>query len=67
MLFYPYVTDRFTPFNTKVIAANAGEAASVLNGLLDHESELMIREHATDTAGAVQRRPLCRPLHRHRE
>jgi TnpA family transposase len=47
------VTDRFTPFHTKVIAANAGEAAHVLDGLLDHESELVIREHATDTAGAV--------------
>ena len=53
MLFYTHVTDRFTPFHTKVIAANAGEAAHVLDGLLDHESELVIREHATDTAGAV--------------
>ena len=53
VLFYTHVTDRFTPFHTKVIAANAGEAAHVLDGLLDHESELVIREHATDTAGAV--------------
>ena len=53
VLFYTHVTDRFTPFHTKVIAANAGEAAHVIDGLLDHESELVIREHATDTAGAV--------------
>lgn len=53
VLFYTHVTDRYTPFHTKVIAANAGEAAYVLDGLLDHESELTIREHATDTAGAV--------------
>lgn len=53
VLFYTHVTDRFTPFHTKVIAANAGEAAHVIDGLLDHESELTIREHATDTAGAV--------------
>lgn len=53
MLFYTHVTDRFTPFHTKVIAANAGKAAHVLDGLLDHESELVIHEHATDTAGAV--------------
>lgn len=53
VLFYTHVTDRFTPFHTKVIAANAGEAAHVLDGLLDHESELVIREHTTDTAGAV--------------
>lgn len=53
VLFYTHVSDRFTPFHTKVIAANAGEAAHVIDGLLDHESELIIREHATDTAGAV--------------
>ena len=53
VLFYTHVSDRFTPFHTKVIAANAGEAAHVIDGLLDHESELVIREHATDTAGAV--------------
>lgn len=53
VLFYTHVTDRFTPFHTNVIAANAGEAAHVLDELLDHESELVIREHATDTAGAV--------------
>ena len=53
VLFYTHVSDRFTPFHAKVIAANAGEAAHVIDGLLDHESELVIREHATDTAGAV--------------
>ncbi len=53
VLFYTHVTDRYTPFHTKVIAANAGEAAHVLDGLLNHESELTIREHATDTAGAI--------------
>ena len=53
VLFYTHVSDRFIPFHTKVIAANAGEAAHVIDGLLDHESELVIREHATDTAGAV--------------
>jgi len=53
VLFYTHVSDRFTPFHTKVIAANASEAAHVIDGLLDHESELVIREHATDTAGAV--------------
>lgn len=53
VLFYTHVSDRFTPFHTKVIAANAGEAAHVIDGLLDHESQLDIREHSTDTAGAV--------------
>jgi Tn3 transposase DDE domain len=37
----------------KVIAANASEAAHVLDGLLHHESSIDIREHYTDTAGAI--------------
>lgn len=53
VLFYTHVSDRFAPFHTKVIAANAGEAAHVIDGLLDHESDIAIREHTTDTAGAV--------------
>jgi TnpA family transposase len=58
VLFHTHVTDRFTPFHSKVIAANASEAAHVLDGLLDHESELVIREHATDTAGPVNVRAI---------
>jgi len=51
--FYTHVSDRFAPFHTKVIAAAVSEAAYVLDGLLQHESSLSIREHYTDTAGAV--------------
>jgi TnpA family transposase len=51
--FYTHVSDRYAPFFTKVIAANASEAAHVLDGLLHHESSLDIREHYTDTAGAI--------------
>lgn len=40
----PYVSDRFAPFYTKIIAANASEAPHVLDGLLHHESSLVIRE-----------------------
>ena len=53
VLFYTHVSDRFASFHTKVITANAGEAAHVIDGLLNHESGVTIREHATDTAGAV--------------
>jgi len=52
--FYTHVSDRFAPFYTKVIAANASEAAHVLDGLLHHESSLVIREHYTDTGGATE-------------
>jgi TnpA family transposase len=51
--FYTHVSDRYAPFHTKVIAANASEAAHVLDGLLHHECSLDIREHYTDTAGAI--------------
>jgi TnpA family transposase len=52
--FYTHVSDRFAPFYTKVIAANASEAAHVLDGLLHYESSLVIREHYTDTGGATE-------------
>jgi TnpA family transposase len=51
--FYTHVSDRYAPFHSKVIAANASEAAHVLDGLLHHESSMDIREHYTDTAGAI--------------
>ena len=51
--FYTHVSDRYAPFHTKVIAANASEAAHVLDGLMHHESSLDVREHYTDTAGAI--------------
>lgn len=53
VLFYSHVSDRFSPFHTKVISATAGEAAHVLDGLLMHGTTLTIREHYTDTAGAT--------------
>jgi TnpA family transposase len=52
--FYTHISDRYAPFHTKVIAANASEAAHILDGLLHHECSLDIREHYTDTAGAVE-------------
>jgi len=51
--FYTHVSDRYAPFHTKVIAANASEAAHVLDGLMHHETALDIREHYTDTGGAI--------------
>ena len=51
--FYTHVSDRYAPFHSKVIAANASEAAHVLDGLMHHESSIDIREHYTDTAGAI--------------
>jgi TnpA family transposase len=51
--FYTHVSDRYAPFYSKIIAANASEASHVLDGLMHHESSIDIREHYTDTAGAI--------------
>ena len=49
--FYTHVSDQYGPFHTKVIAATAGEAPHVLDGLLYHRSGLAPEEHAVDTGG----------------
>ena len=51
--FYTHVSDQFSPYHTKVIAATASEAPHVLDGLLNHQSGLQIEEHYTDTGGAT--------------
>jgi TnpA family transposase len=48
--FYTHVSDQFSPFHTKVIAATASEAPHVFDGLLYHQTGLQIVEHYTDTA-----------------
>jgi TnpA family transposase len=47
--FYTHVSDRYGPFATRVIAATAGEAPYVLDGLLYQQTGLTIEEHYTDT------------------
>ena len=49
--FYTHLSDQFGPFHTKVLAATDHEAPHVLDGLLYHESSLVIDEHYTDTGG----------------
>jgi len=49
--FYTHLSDQFGPFHTKVIAATANEAPHVPDGLLCHQSSLVINEHYTDTGG----------------
>ena len=53
-VFYDFLSDRFASYFSEVIAAAASEAPYVLDGLMHHESMIEIREHATDTAGAVE-------------
>src|SRR5271166_2995721 len=49
--FYTHVSDRHSPFHTKVIAATASEALHVLDGLLYHQSEVTSVRHHTDGGG----------------
>jgi TnpA family transposase len=49
--FYTHVSDRHSPFYTKVIAATASEALHVLDGLLYHQSEVTSVRHHTDGGG----------------
>ena len=51
VLFYTHISDQYAPFHTQVINATARDATYVLDGLLNHESDLRIEEHYTDTAG----------------
>ncbi len=53
MAFYTHISDQFSPYYTKVIAATASEAPHVLDGLLYHQTGLQIEEHYTDTGGAT--------------
>lgn len=48
---YRFVSDQYSTFYTKVINTNARDAVHVIDGLLDHETDLCINEHYTDTAG----------------
>ena len=50
--FYTHISDQYDPFGSRVIAATAGEAPYVLDGLLYHQTGLSIEEHYTDTGGA---------------
>jgi TnpA family transposase len=61
--FYTHFSDRFGPYHTNVIAATANEAPYVLDGLLYHESSLVIDEHYTDTGGFSDHVfAICRPF-----
>jgi TnpA family transposase len=50
-VFYTHLSDQYAPFHIQVIHATARDATYVLDGLLDHEADLQIEEHYTDTAG----------------
>jgi TnpA family transposase len=48
---YTHVNNRYAPFHVKVIAATAGEAAHVLDGLLGTAAGRRVHAHHTDDCG----------------
>ena len=62
VLLYTHISDRYAPFHTKVIAATAGEAAHVLDGLLRHESQLETSNYRGNFARAAAHRHWWRCL-----
>lgn len=52
--FYTHLSGQYGPFSVKVISAATGEAPHVLDGLLDHESEIAPTTHHTDTGGVSE-------------
>jgi TnpA family transposase len=51
---YTHISDQYSVFSTKVISCSPREALYVLDGLLDNNTILQIREHTTDTHGYTE-------------
>lgn len=51
MTFYKHTSDQYSQYGSKVIASTERDAMSVLDEILNDETELNILEHATDTSG----------------
>jgi len=48
---YGHAADFRLPFHTPVISTNDREALYLIDGLCNHETDVHIQEHFTDTAG----------------
>ena len=51
---YTHVSDQYSVFSTQVISCSPREALYVLDGLLENNTILQIREHTTDTHGYTE-------------
>lgn len=51
---YTHVSDQYAVYSTKAISCSPREALYVLDGLLENNSILKIREHTTDTHGYTE-------------
>ncbi|HPO40858.1 MAG TPA: Tn3 family transposase [Bacteroidales bacterium] len=51
---YTHVSDQYSVFSTKIISCSPREALYVLDGLLENNTILKIKEHTTDTHGYTE-------------
>ena len=51
---YTHVSDQYSVYSTKAISCNPREALYVLDGILENNTILKIREHTTDTHGYTE-------------
>ena len=51
---YTHVSDQHSVFSTRAIACGPREALYVLDGLLENDTILRLREHTVDTGGATE-------------
>jgi TnpA family transposase len=51
VMFYTHISDRYTPFHAQAISSTVRDATYVLDGLLQHQTDLEIEEHYTGTSG----------------
>ena len=51
---YTHISDQYAVYSTKVISCSPREALYVLDGLLENNTILKIREHTTDTHGYTE-------------
>jgi TnpA family transposase len=50
-MYYTHISDQYSPFYSQPITSTARDATYTLDGLLYHQSDLLIEELYTDTAG----------------
>jgi TnpA family transposase len=54
LTFYSWTSDQLSQYGTKFVPVTVRDATYVLDELCNNETELPIREHTTDTAGATE-------------
>lgn len=52
--FYSWTSDQLSQYGTKVVPVTIRDSTYVLDEICNNETELPIREHTTDTAGATE-------------